>query len=209
MPWTIWTSPRTPPWIASPIPGDHPPAAPGRSRLRDRLKLTQPHLLAQGNLEDIIYSLTLYERTPHGNLLRVQTDTLNQPLDMNQGSKMDLGSTAKLRTLVTYLETIERLYHAYAGTIPAKALGARTSNRLDPLSRWAVTYFLTAPDQSLSSLLQAALDRQYSGSPTERFWTGGGTSHFCQFQQDGQWKTIYCPRSFSSLREFGLYPLNA
>ena len=142
--------------------------------------LARPHLLDRGNPEDIIYSLTLYERTTEGNLLRVQTDTLNQPLDMNQGSKMDLGSTAKLRTLVTYLETVERLHHAYSEPSTQKLLGLNLQS-MDPLSRWAVTYLQTSSDQSLSGMLQAALDRRYSASPHEPFWTGGGLHTFANF----------------------------
>jgi len=142
--------------------------------------MARPHLLDRGNPEDIIYSLTLFERTPEGNFLRVQTDTLNQPLDINQGSKMDLGSTAKLRTLVTYLEIIERLHHAYTGQAPQKLLGLNLES-MDPLSRWAVTYLQTSSDQSLSGMLQAALDRRYSASPNERFWTGGGLHTFANF----------------------------
>jgi membrane peptidoglycan carboxypeptidase len=157
--------------------------------------LTHPHLLAQGNPEDIIYSLTLYERTPHGNLLRVQTDTLNQPLDMNQGSKMDLGSTAKLRTLVTYLEAIEQLHHAYAGQSPQKLL-ALNQQSMDPLSRWALTYLQTTSDQSLSGILQAALDRRYSASPTERFWTGGGLHTFGNFNRADNGKLFTVREAF-------------
>ncbi|MCA9454595.1 MAG: hypothetical protein KC584_18505, partial [Nitrospira sp.] len=158
-------------------------------------QLTQPHLLAQGNPADIIYSLTLYERTPHGNLLRVQTDTLNQPLDLNQGSKMDLGSTAKLRTLVTYLEAIERLHHAYAGHPPQKLLELNQQS-LDPLSRWTLTYLQTSSDQSLSGILKAALDRQYSASPNERFWTGGGLHTFANFNKADNGKLFTVREAF-------------
>ena len=157
--------------------------------------LTHPHLLAQGNPEDIIYSLTLYERTPHGNLLRVQTDTLNQPLDMNQGSKMDLGSTAKLRTLLTYLEAIERLHQTFAGQSPQK-LHELNQQSMDPLSRWALTYLQTSSDQSLSGLLQAALDRRYSASPTERFWTGGGLHTFTNFNRADNGKLFTVREAF-------------
>jgi membrane peptidoglycan carboxypeptidase len=157
--------------------------------------LTRPHLLDRGNPEDIIYSLTLYERTPEGNLLRVQTDTLNQPLDMNQGSKMDLGSTAKLRTLVTYLEAIEHLHHTYAGQSTQKLMGLNLQS-LDPLSRWAVTYLQTSPDQSLSSMLQAALDRQYAASPNERFWTGGGLHTFANFNAADNGKMLTVREAF-------------
>ena len=47
----------------------------------------------------MVYSLLLFERTPSTNLLRVQADNLDRPFDINSGMKLDLGSTAKLRTL--------------------------------------------------------------------------------------------------------------
>ncbi|MBN9308515.1 glycogen/starch/alpha-glucan phosphorylase, partial [Devosia sp.] len=58
----------------------------------------------------IIYSFTLSELTPGGAKFRIQADNFDQPLDINRGTKLDLGSTAKLRTLVTYLEIIEELH---------------------------------------------------------------------------------------------------
>ena len=62
----------------------------------------------------IIYSFTLSELTPNGAKFRIQADNFDQPLDINKGTKLDLGSTAKLRTLVTYLEIIETLHKKYA-----------------------------------------------------------------------------------------------
>ena len=41
--------------------------------------------------------------------------TIDEPFDMNEGMKLDLGSTAKLRTLVDYLEIIGELHRRYAG----------------------------------------------------------------------------------------------
>jgi beta-lactamase class A len=42
--------------------------------------------------------------------VRVQTDTSDQALDINEGSKLELGSTAKLRVLTTYLEIVAELH---------------------------------------------------------------------------------------------------
>ena len=50
------------------------------------------------------------------NYLRVQTDNLAQPFDINEGAKLDLGSTAKLRTLITYLEIVAELHARLAGS---------------------------------------------------------------------------------------------
>ena len=72
-----------------------------------------------GNPQSVIYSVTLYERGQWSQLLRVQTDNYNQPLDINQGTRLQLGSTAKLRTLINYLQIIEELHDRYA-EMPAR-----------------------------------------------------------------------------------------
>ena len=75
--------------------------------------LRQKYLLPRGDPSRVTYSFTLFERTPAGNVLRVQADTLNQPFDLNEGMKLELGSTAKLRTLAHYLELVASLYHEF------------------------------------------------------------------------------------------------
>jgi hypothetical protein len=61
----------------------------------------------------LAYSVTLYERAPGANLVRVQADNVDRPLDLNEGGMLDLGSTAKLRTRATYLEIIAELHQRY------------------------------------------------------------------------------------------------
>ena len=46
----------------------------------------------------------------NGHQVRVQTDTTGLPFDLNSGSKLELGSTPKLRVLTTYLEIIAELH---------------------------------------------------------------------------------------------------
>ncbi|HET6521522.1 MAG TPA: transglycosylase domain-containing protein, partial [Geminicoccaceae bacterium] len=67
-------------------------------------------LLGRGDPARVSYSVTLYERGADANHVRVQADNLDQPLDLNEGTKLELGSTAKLRTLVTYLEIVAALH---------------------------------------------------------------------------------------------------
>jgi membrane peptidoglycan carboxypeptidase len=55
-------------------------------------------MLHQGDPSRVIYSLTLSERTPEGNRIRIQTDNFDGPFNINEGSRIELGSTAKLRT---------------------------------------------------------------------------------------------------------------
>ncbi|MEQ1668922.1 MAG: transglycosylase domain-containing protein, partial [Sulfuriferula sp.] len=118
----------------------------------------------ENDLSKIIYSFTLYEMTPRGALLRIQADNLNQPFDINKGAKLDLGSTAKLRTLISYLEIISALHQQY-GKLTAKELQALAGNASDAISVWAINYYLHAQDKSLTPMLEAAMARQYSADP--------------------------------------------
>ena len=137
-------------------------------------------LLAPKRTEQVRYSFTLYERTPQGNLVRVQTDNTDQPFDLNAGSKLELGSTAKLRMLVTYLEVIAEIHDRYTGQ-SAKELRKALAEPQDNLSRWVLQYLLHARDKSLPATLNASLERRYSASPHELFFTGGGMHTFHNF----------------------------
>ena len=131
----------------------------------------------------IVFSFTLFERGNGANLLRVQTDNVDQPFDLNEGARLDLGSTAKFRTLVTYLELIAEL-HAKWSTLAPEALSAQQVHPRDPLARWARDYLLQSPGSSLKAMLDAAMERRYSGDPGETFFTGGGAHHFENFERD-------------------------
>ncbi len=127
----------------------------------------------------MIYSFTLYEKTPQGNLLRIQADNLNQPFDINSQARLDLGSTAKLRTLVTYLEIIARQYATFR-TLDTKALAQKAQPQRDVLSQWVAATLLNQPGIPLADLLNGAMSRPYSASP-ETFFTGGGLHNFANF----------------------------
>lgn len=144
-------------------------------------------LLGAADPGRVIYSLNIHELTPEGAKLRIQADNYDQPFDINQGSKLDLGSTAKLRTLVSYLEIIERLHQRYANTSEDE-LRKIESDPVDILTRWAIDYLLSHEDKNLAEMLDAALERRYSANPGEAFFTGGGLHYFHNFKRedDGQ-----------------------
>lgn len=139
-------------------------------------------LLREGQLTALNYSVLLYERTATGNVLRVQTDNLDLPFDMNAGSKLDLGSTAKLRTLITYLDIIEKVYLKYRELAPKDLAFARKVAE-DPLRQWTLDRLIADPDLPLQKLLDAAMLRTYSASPAESFFTGGGLHTFSNFDK--------------------------
>ena len=149
--------------------------------------LSAKQLLARGDPAKVVYSFTLYERASEANYLRVQTDNFDQPLNINEGTKLDLGSTAKLRTLVTYLDIMAKL-HERLSVLDKTQLRALQVDPKDVLTRWAAEYFASAEDKSLSKMLDAALERRYSASTGEGFFTGGGLHHFDNFKRedDGQ-----------------------
>jgi membrane peptidoglycan carboxypeptidase len=153
--------------------------------------LVADRLLGPRGLDKVLYSFTLYERGESGHLLRVQADNYDGPLNLNEGTRLELGSTAKLRTLVTYLEIIEGLHQQY-GAEPADRLGALRPHSRDRLARWAIGYLAAAADRSLDAMLEAALARRYSASPAEAFFTGGGLHRFRNFdaKDDGLRPTV-------------------
>ena len=61
------------------------------------LGLVGHNLLGNENPARLTWSVVLYERGADRNYLRVHADSLNEPLDINSGAKLQLGSTAKLR----------------------------------------------------------------------------------------------------------------
>ena len=138
-------------------------------------------LLNRDALQDVVYTFTLYEKTKDGNVLRIQADNYDGPLNLNEGSKLELGSTAKLRTLVSYLEAMAKLHAKYAGQ-DDETLRAVKPHPQDNLTRWAVNYLSDQEnDHSLEAMLEAALERRYSSNPGEAFFTGSGLHRFNNF----------------------------
>ena len=137
-------------------------------------------LLDGGNPASVLYSVTLLETTPLGNAVRVQTDSYDGPLSLSGAGRLELGSTAKLRTLASYLEVLEEL-HARFSAAPRDSLRGMSVPAQDRLTGWAVDYLLANPDATLEAMLGAGMGRTYSANPGERFATGGGVQTFSNF----------------------------
>ncbi|MEW6168778.1 MAG: transglycosylase domain-containing protein [Pseudomonadota bacterium] len=143
----------------------------------------------------LIVSFTLFERGADRNRLLVQADNVDQPFDLNQGARLDLGSTAKLRTLISYLEVVTELHGRYAG-LSAEALRAVERRPRDTLSAWALDYLASAADRSLERMLEAAMDRRYSADPWTQFYTGGGLHRFENFDREDDDRVLSVRESF-------------
>ncbi|WP_025596864.1 transglycosylase domain-containing protein [Burkholderia sp. WSM2230] len=152
-------------------------------------------LRASDDPSKIAYSFTLFERRDGANLVRVQTDSVNQPFDINSGARLNLGSTAKLRTMVTYLQIVSQLHDRYAARSAAE-LKAVKPDPSDQLTRWALDYLSHTQDRSLQPMLDAAVERKYSASPGETFYTGGGAQTFNNFEADDNSRILTVHRAF-------------
>ncbi len=137
-------------------------------------------LLGGGDPSLVTYSFVLHERTETGNLVRIQTDNLDAPFNLNESARLELGSTAKLRTLASYLTVVAELHDRFS-TLAPDSLLAHALSRNDPLSGWVRAELLAEPELDLEGLLRRAMARSYSASPAERFVTGGGVQTFTNF----------------------------
>jgi membrane peptidoglycan carboxypeptidase len=146
-------------------------------------------MLTTGNNPALInWSFVLYERGADANYVRIHSDSFNQPFDINSGVKLQLGSTAKLRTLITYLDIMVVL-HDKLSALPAPALSRIASTAPDALTRWAAGYLATTGDRSLRPMLLAAMQRKYPAWPVTYF-TGGGENSFGNFEP---WENTLTP----------------
>ncbi len=171
-------------------------------RLQDRAyvksaNLGESRMLGAADPSAVLYTFTLFERGQDANYVRVQTDNSSQPFDTNEGAKLELGSTAKLRTLATYLEIISSLHEQYSGKT-GKILRATEVDPRDRLTRWSIDYLANNSDKSLSAMLAAAMERRYSASPQESFFTGAGMHTFANFKREDDGKS---PSVREALRE--------
>src|SRR5471032_593561 len=162
-----------------------------------QIGLIGPTLLTTASTAQVRYSFNLYEMTPDGARVRVQTDSTDQPFDINEGSKLELGSTAKLRVMPTSLQIVSELHDKY-GAMPAAELRKVPVDEQDRITRWALDYLIQNSDRNLPAMLDAALNRQYSANTSEGFFTGGGMHHFHNFRSQDNGRT---PTLIEALRE--------
>src|SRR3546814_16852405 len=125
--------------------------------------LDAPRLLDRGAPEKVIYSLLLYERGRDRNHLRLQADNFDGPFDVNEGTKLDLDSTAQLRPLVSYLQIIATLYEVLRDQ-PQAALQATAAGG-DALPRWFAGALPVAGNLDLTAPLVTQTPRLFSAHP--------------------------------------------
>jgi len=126
------------------------------------------------------YSVVIYERGLNQNEVRVHADSLNEPFDINSGGKLILGSTAKFRTLVTYLNIVTALHDRYADRPKADLINEARGR--DVLTAWAMIWLAQAPERGLRPMLDVAMQRRYSAAPGE-FFTNSGMHPFHNFER--------------------------
>lgn len=151
--------------------------------------LTGEKTLDKGDPAKVIYSVTLYEHRAGMNLLRVETDNYDKPFNINEGTKLDLGSTAKLRVTTNYLYIVGELFDRYAA-MSKTDLAEAQKTVTDPISVWAITYLRAEKSPNIVAMLDAAMDRKYSADTGEGFFTGGGLHHFKNFKKEDNGRIV-------------------
>jgi len=161
------------------------------------LGLRGPRMLENASQDParIVYSFSLYESLGDRNVLRIQADNSESAFNVNEFVRLDLGSTAKLRTLVTYLDVVAALHMRYSGR-PRAELRTEYANARDALSLWVLERLALHPDEALSVTLDAAMQRRYSASPNEGFFTGGGRHVFRNFDKSSDTQIMSVERAF-------------
>lgn len=144
--------------------------------------LNGERLLENADPSQVIYSFLLVEATSAGNRIRVQADNFAAPFDFNRSVKLELGSTAKLRTLTHYLEVMAEL-HGELSPLDQKQLGQKAGSARDVLTRWVIETLQSDKDLTLQPFLDRAMSRQYSANPHEEFFTGSGLHRFENFDK--------------------------
>lgn len=152
-------------------------------------------LSLENDLSKIIWTISLYEKGEHGNAVRVQADNYDQPLDLNESAKLDLGSTAKLRTLITYLQIIDELYTKYHG-YDSQLLQAIAARAPDNLTQWTASWLIKNRDGTAKAMLEAAMQRSFSANANEVFFTGGGVHRFVNFEKEDNGKVVTIAEAF-------------
>ncbi|EPR11246.1 hypothetical protein M527_03990 [Sphingobium indicum IP26] len=153
------------------------------------LGLIGPRMLAGTAPAQVNYSFALYERGPDATHVRIRTDSLDGPLDVNAGTKLELGSTAKVRTLITYLECVAGLHDELKGKSTEEL--TRLADEGDRLTAWVAGQLLDKRDISRAALVDAATEKKYSANTGERFFTAGGMHRFANFSRsDGGMMTV-------------------
>jgi membrane peptidoglycan carboxypeptidase len=144
--------------------------------IRNSSSLNGKYLL-RGKNQKFVVSFLLFERNESGNVLRVQIDEFPTRFSLNDGMKMELGSTAKLRVLTSYLQLVEKTF------IDLKENPYPIHSK-DALSRWVYNWILNNPEGRKIDILNSAIYRKFSGTPGS-FFTGGGLHHFSNFEGKG------------------------
>ncbi|HEY1259018.1 MAG TPA: transglycosylase domain-containing protein [Stellaceae bacterium] len=146
------------------------------------LGLYGKQLLGGASPAKLAWSVVLYERGADRNYVRIRADSLNEPFDINSGAKLQLGSTAKLRTLITYLDIVADLHKEMAALPRDRLTAMAAAAKDDPIAKWSADYLAGARDKGLQAMVDAAMQRTYSAAPAA-FFTGGGMQSFGNFEK--------------------------
>ena len=146
--------------------------------IKKHKSITGKYLL-KNNKQDFILSFLLFEKVGNINYLRAQFDQFPSRFSANDSMKLELGSTAKFRVLVSYLQLIENTFN-YLYKHPNYIIHPK-----DKMTLWVKEWQDKNPGGSSINILNDSMDRKFSGSAGEIFFTNGGIHKFSNFEGKG------------------------
>ncbi|MGN5479268.1 hypothetical protein ACTMU2_26970 [Cupriavidus basilensis] len=157
-------------------------------------------------------SFTLFERVGNASVVRVQADNIDRPFDINSGARLNLGSTAKLRTLGDIPGDHPAELHARYAGMSKEELARVKLARQDALSHWTIDYLSTGAHTAgprWRLMLDAAMERKYSGSPGEGFYYRRRAAELHQLRALGRRAHHDRARGLPALGQPGVHPHDA
>jgi hypothetical protein len=118
-----------------------------------------------------------------------------EAVGVNRQTRLELGSTAKLRALISYPEAVAAAHGVLAGGTTDEQAAYRAAYT-DPLTRWVAELLANDAGMTLESVLAAAMQRRYSANPAERFFTGGGLHQFSNFDSNSDHRSMTVDEAF-------------
>lgn len=159
------------------------------------LGLAVPGLLGGSDPTRVLYSILLMETRAGLNRVVVEADNAPGAASLSQSARLELGSTAKLRTLVTYLERVGLAYDRLSTVLP-DSLDRLTLHPRDRWTGWLRDQLRESPAPSRETVVRRAMERRFSAHPGERFATGGGVQTFHNFDPRHDSQTFTAGEAF-------------
>ncbi|MBI2357717.1 MAG: transglycosylase domain-containing protein [Deltaproteobacteria bacterium] len=156
-----------------------------RERAPNAIRATLMELLGVADLYDLDHLHLEVESSIDGDLQKKVTEFLQA-----------LSDPGFVKAHVAHYLELAALLYRELSPLGGEALARRARNARDPITQWAAVILQQERDLSLDAFLQRALDRRYSASPYEGFFTGGGIHAIGNFDRQDNGRIVPVREAF-------------